>query len=264
MRFKDKVKVIILAAGKGTRMKSDIPKALQPLRGKPFIKHILDTIDTLQLPNKPIVVIGHKKELVMEALGDACLYAEQKEQLGTGHAVGSAQNMAKTLPPEDGVVFVLSADQPLVSKETIESILKKHSEENPKITIGTVTVENFADWRNGLEHFGRIVRDRNGSIQKIVEFKNATEQEKAIREINPALYAFDENWLWQNIEELKNNNNQGEYLLTDLIKIACEQKMKIATVPIRNTIEAMQPNSREELSNLEKIFHTHFMASKVS
>jgi len=248
--MKDKIKIIILAAGKSTRMKSDIPKALMPLKGKAFLQHILDTIKELDPKIKPIIVVGHKKELIREALGENYTYAEQEEQLGTGHAVLSAK---KTINSPHEIVLVLAADQPLVSKETLEKIIKRHLEKNPSLTIGTVIVPDFEDWRIGLNHFGRIVRGQGGSIKKIVEFKDANEEEKKMKELNPALYAFDAKWLWENINKLKNENAQAEYYLTDLVKIACEQNKKIETVSVANIIEAFQPNSKEELEILEKI-----------
>ncbi|MDR3519278.1 MAG: NTP transferase domain-containing protein [Candidatus Pacebacteria bacterium] len=250
MKNFDKTKIVILAAGKSTRMKSDIPKALMPLNNKPFIKHILDTIKKIDPNIEPIIVVGHKKEMLQKVLGKDYTYAEQREQLGTGHAVLSAKNTITT--PHD-IVIVLAADQPMVSKETLEGIIEKHGEKKPTITMGTVTVPDFEDWRAGLNHFGRIIRGSNGLVKKIIEFKDATDEERKIKELNPALYAFDSIWLWENIDKLKNKNIQGEYYLTDLIKIAFEQNKKIETVSITNIIEALQPNTKEELENLEKI-----------
>jgi bifunctional UDP-N-acetylglucosamine pyrophosphorylase/glucosamine-1-phosphate N-acetyltransferase len=250
MKNLDKTRIIILAAGKSTRMKSDIPKALMPLMDKPFIQHILDTIKTLDPNIKPIIVVGHKKEMVQKALGENYIYAEQREQLGTGHAVMSAQNSMDSLHE---TVLVLATDQPMVSRETLESIIEKHQEKNPSITMGIVTVPDFKDWRTGLNHFGRIIRGSDGLVKKIVEFKDANNEEKEIRELNPALYAFNAKWLWENIDKLRNENVQGEYYLTDLVKLAFEQNKKIETVQIKNIIEALQPNSKEELESLEKI-----------
>ncbi|MBI2631275.1 NTP transferase domain-containing protein [Candidatus Nomurabacteria bacterium] len=246
----NKVQIIILAAGKGVRMQSKEPKALTLLAGKPFLKHILDTIKKLDTNIKPIIVVGYKKERIQEVLGRDHAYAEQHEQLGTGHAVMSAKN--NMLKGHD-TVLVISADQPLVSKETLENILAVQKEKKPAITIAAVSVPDFLDWRTGLNNFGRIIRENNRRVKKIVEYKDASAEEKVVKELNLALYAFDAKWLWENIDKLQNENVQGEYYLTDLVKLACDQDEKIETVPVYNILEALQPNSREELEILEKL-----------
>jgi len=242
--------IVILAAGRGKRMESDEPKALAILRGKPFLKHILDTLETIHLPSKPVIVIGHKKERVKEVIGEDYQYAIQEEQLGTGHAVASAREI---LNPNYKTLLVLSADQPLVSKQTIENILTTHEKEKSIITLGTIVLPDFLEWRKGLMNFGRIVRDALNQVEKIVEYKDATEDEKNIKEVNPALYVFDKEWLWDNIENIKNENAQGEYYLTDLIHLAFEQNQKVVGVPIKNILEGLQPNTKEELETLERL-----------
>lgn len=230
-------------------MKSDEPKALALLKGKSFLQHILDTIKTLDLPIKPVIVIGHKKERILKVIGKDYNYAHQEKQLGTGHAVASAKNSTH---PKHNLVLVLSADQPLVSKETIMHIIEKHLEKKPAITMATALLPDFKEWREGLMQFGRIIRDENNQeLKNIVEFKDANKKEKEITEVNPAIYAFDSEWLWKNIDKLKPENAQKEYYLTDLIKIACKQGEKIETMPLENILEALQPNSKEELEILE-------------
>ncbi len=244
------IKIIILAAGFGKRMESEEPKALMMLRGKSFMTYILETISSLNLSSKPIIVIGHKKERIKEVLGENHEYVEQKEQLGTGHAVRSVMSI---VPEKHKVYAILSADQPLVSRETIERIISTHREKKPSITIGTVIIPDFNEWRSGMGNFGRVVRDINGLVKKIIEFKDATEEEKKIKEVNPAVYAFDGDWLYRNIDKLTNNNAQKEFYLTDLVKIACDQNDKVEAVPIVNIIEGLQPNTKAELQVLEKL-----------
>jgi bifunctional UDP-N-acetylglucosamine pyrophosphorylase/glucosamine-1-phosphate N-acetyltransferase len=246
----DKVKIIILAAGKGTRMKSDIPKALTMFKNKPFLMHILDTIKKLDPNIKPIIVVGHKKEQIKEALGENHIYAEQHELLGTGHAVMSAQ---KAINEKHEIVLVISTDQPLISKETLERIISTHNRENSTITIVTAVVPDFEEWRVGLNHFGRIVRGKDGLVKKNVEFKDANDEEKKIKEVNIGMYAFSAEWLWKNIDKIKNENAQAEYYLTDLVKIACDQNKKIEAIEAESILEAIQPNSKEELEMLEKL-----------
>ena len=183
-------------------------------------------------------------------MGEGYKYVEQLEQLGTGDAVKSVKDFVEK---DSDIVLVISADQPTVSSQTLENIISKHTKKNPSITLGTVLVQDFNDWRGGMKNFGRIIRGSDGSVKKIVEFKDATEEEKEIKELNLALYAFDSKWLWENIDKLKNENTQREYYLTDLVKIACDQNKNIEAVAVTNAIEGLHPNSKAELELLEKL-----------
>jgi bifunctional UDP-N-acetylglucosamine pyrophosphorylase/glucosamine-1-phosphate N-acetyltransferase len=243
------VQIIILAAGHGKRMKSELPKALTPLKGKPFLLHLLDTTKKSNMCQDPIIVIGKNGDQVKNFLGNKYFYAVQEEQLGTGHAVMSAKNLAQSAQ----TVLVLYADHPLISAKTIKNIISTHNNNSAIITLATTIVPDFSDWRSAFLSFGRIIRDEKGNIIKIVENKDATDEEKKVTEVNPAYMCFNGEWLWKNLQNLKNNNIQNEYYLTDLISMAFNQKQKIMTVEIENK-EALGVNTKEQLDLMESLF----------
>ena len=247
----DNIQIIILAAGKGTRMKSELPKALTPLRGKPFLKHVLDAVHTMGLPRKPIVVVGHKKELVIEALGSEQVFAMQEEQLGTGHAVRAAE---KLIDPSVDTIVVLFSDQPLMKGETILKLIAEHKKNTDAVmTMATVELGDFSDWKEeAFDNFGRILRNPDGTIARIVERKNVTEDEQKITEVNPAYFVFNAQWMWEKLRELKNDNSQGEYYLVDLPLLAFQEGSKIHDVPI-DYKEALGANTKEQLELLERL-----------
>jgi bifunctional UDP-N-acetylglucosamine pyrophosphorylase/glucosamine-1-phosphate N-acetyltransferase len=246
MKDKSKFEIVILAAGKGKRMQTELPKVLVKFKKKPMIKHILESIKKA-FHKKPIAIVGHKAELVKSELKDLCLYALQEEQLGTGHAVSCAKNNCK----EAEHILVLSGDQPLISPKTIKNIMEKHLKSKSKITFTTTEIVDFTDWRKSFLGFGRILR-KNGEVIGIREYKDANEKEKEIKEVNAGCYAFETKWLWENLEKIKNDNVQNEYYLTDLFKIASRNKNFIETIKI-DSYEALGANSKEELEILEKI-----------
>ncbi len=248
MKKENKIKILILAAGKGTRMKHDLPKVLVPLKGKPMIKYLLESVEKSGVCEKPCIVVGYGKELVKKELGDKYDYAVQEEQLGTGHAVLCAQDYLKD--DTDGVL-VLYGDNPYITPETIKKLAEEHLKFKNKITMATVSLPDFEDWRAFFyTNFSRIVRDADGKILRSVEFRDANDEEKKIKEINPCYFCFDAVWLLKELRNLKNNNAQKEYYLTDLVKKVIEEKENIESINI-DPSEALAINSKEELEILE-------------
>jgi len=241
----NKIQIIILAAGHGKRMQNDeLPKALVPLHDKPMITHLLKSIAVSGVCERPLLVVGQKADMVKAALGEKYDYVFQQDQLGTGHAVAVTR---QALEGKVEHVMVLYGDHPLVTAETIKKLSETHRSSGAVLTMATVQVDDFSDWRAGFADFGRIIRNDNGDITSIIEKRDSTSEQLAIREINPGYYCFSCEWLWKNLERLQNNNAQKEYYLTDLVGIACSQQLPIASVVI-NPREALGVNTAEQLS----------------
>ncbi len=249
-KTRKKIRIIILAGGKGERMQSDLPKVLAEVKGKSMIEHLLEAVRKSGIDNRPVIVVGYGKEKVMAKLGKEYNYVIQNEQLGTGHAVMSAQEL---LENKLGHVLVLYGDHSLVSTETIKKLTSKHLESGGKITMATAKLPDFKDWRALFyKNFSRIVRDENDKIIKDVQFRDASEEEKKITEVNPCYFCFEAKWLWKKLKTLKNDNAQKQYYLTDLVKLAIQEKIKIESISI-SPEEALGVNSKEELEILERL-----------
>jgi bifunctional UDP-N-acetylglucosamine pyrophosphorylase / glucosamine-1-phosphate N-acetyltransferase len=245
----EKTEIIILAAGKGKRMLSDLPKALIELLGKPFLSYVTSAVSGLNISKKPIIIVGHKKELVIEKMGDGFTYVTQEEQLGTGHAVSIALPF---LSPETENILILYCDQPLVKTETLQKLSDEHFSSNATLTMATVNVLDFLDWRAGFFNYSRIIRNSDGKLERVVECKDATEEERKITEVNPVYFIFKRAWLEKEINNINNQNSQGEYYLTDLVKKAFEDGEDIHTVSI-DALDALGANTNEEKEILEGI-----------
>ena len=241
------MQTVILAAGKGSRMQSDLPKALVPLKGQPMIKYLLDSVKECNFKEEPIIVVSPDNyQIIKEALKDYKVkYALQDKQLGTGHALACAESKADK---NSKYVVCLYGDHPFISRK---SILKIKNEVSSELAMMTVKIDNFFGWKKCFSHWGKIVREE-GKVKEIIEYKDATEEEKKITEINPAFVCFSTKWLWKNIDKLKNNNAQKEYYLTDLVKIAFKNNVDIKTINLLPE-EAMGVNSLEELKIAEKL-----------
>jgi bifunctional UDP-N-acetylglucosamine pyrophosphorylase / glucosamine-1-phosphate N-acetyltransferase len=241
-------RVIILAAGKGTRMKSDIPKALTSVAGKPILQYLHESILESGVDDRPVVVIGPERQKLCEAFGGLCDYAVQEEQLGTGHAVQSARDVVA----DARAVIVLYGDHPFVSSITLRRLIELHERAGGVVTMMTTTLSDFDDWRCSFLHWGRILRDSHGHIVGVREYKDAMESEQAIREVNPGLYCFDTAWLWKNIDQIKNFNANGEYYLTDLIELAVAQGQEIVSMSVASE-EVIGINTQAEREIAEQV-----------
>ena len=231
---------IILAAGKGTRMQQSLPKALTPIGGKPILQYLYESVNASGVDGVPVVVVGPERPELCKAWNGVCEYIVQEEQLGTAHAVNvccHAVNGADAL-------IVLYGDHPFVSPQTLRNLADLHKKNHSIVSIMTTTVPSFDEWPIYL-HWGRVIRDLKGRTRAIREYKDATESERMITEVNPALYCFDTVWLWENISHIKNVNANGEYYLTDLVERAVSQGHEIATMSIPPE-EAVGVNTQEE------------------
>jgi bifunctional UDP-N-acetylglucosamine pyrophosphorylase / glucosamine-1-phosphate N-acetyltransferase len=239
---------IILAAGKGTRMGADLPKALVPVAGKPILEHLYESVAASGVDGVPVIVIGHERTRLCESFGGACQYIVQEEQLGTGHAVMVCRDAVM----DADAVIVLYGDHPFVGAETLRKLARMHEAQKPVLSMMTTTVPSFEQWES-YRHWGRILRDSHGHIMAIREYKDAMESEQEIREVNPGLYCFDTRWLWENIDQIKNFNAKSEFYLTDLIELAVAQGKDIATMSIAPE-ESVGVNTPDELVLAERIY----------
>ncbi len=243
------VQVVILAGGQGKRMNMDMPKVLVPFHDKPMIDYVVEAVVHSGIENKPILVVGYEKEKIINHLGDKVIYSVQEQQLGTGHAVKITKD---SISDNVDYIIVLYGDQPAITGAMIANLSKTHIDKKMPLTMATVTVPDFDDWyRVFHSSFSRIVRDENGKILKSIEFKDATEEEKKIKELNPCYFCFDKNWLFEKLEQIKNDNSQEEYYLTDLVKYGALEG-GIASVAI-SPEEALGVNTIEQLRELETI-----------
>lgn len=241
---------IVLAAGKGTRMKSSLSKVMHPVCNKPMIGHIVDALEASGV-SRIVVVVGHGAERVKEYLKDRVEYALQEPQLGTGHAV----MMADMLKDEMGDTIVLCGDGPCIQKETIQKVFAAN--ENYSATVVTSVLEDGA-------RYGRIVRNENGLVEKIIEAKDCNEEQLAIREINTGIFCFKNQLLFEGLKEIKNENAQNEYYLTDLLEIFNGHGYPVNAMVLKDSDEAMGVNDRVDLAKAnawmrQYINHQHML-----
>lgn len=233
---------VILAAGQGTRMKSKLYKVLHPVCGKPMVEHVIDHVSKLEM-KKIVTIIGHGAEKVKQYLGSKSDYALQEEQLGTAHAVRQAESV---LGDEKGTTLVICGDTPLITPDTMKALFLHHTNTNAKATILTAYSEDPTG-------YGRIIRNENGSVEKIVEHKDASDAELKVKEINTGTYCFDNQSLFLALKEVKNENVQGEFYLPDVIEILKNKGEIISAYQTADMEETLGVNDRIALSQAENI-----------
>lgn len=229
---------IILAAGKGTRMKSDLPKVMHPILSEPMIVHITTHLNRINV-DQTIVVIGHQGEVVQECLKDSVVYASQNEQLGTGHAVLQA------LPSlnEEGDTIILYGDVPCIQSETMERIFELNQDVD--MTIYTAVLED-------AKQYGRLIRDTQGQVAAIIEHKDCSDAQRLVKEINTGIYCVKNSALHDYMKKIKNDNVQKEYYLTDLVQLLIEDNKKVQAIPLQDVDEVQGVNDRIDLAKASK------------
>lgn len=233
---------IILAAGKGTRMKSKLYKVLHPVSGQPMVEHIINRVSETN-PDQIITIVGHGAEQVKAQLGERSEYALQAEQLGTGHAVLQA---ASFLQGKEGTTLVISGDTPLLTTETLNNLFEYHQGKNASATILTAQAEDPTG-------YGRIIRDHIGIVEKIVEQKDTTPEEALVQEINTGTYCFDNQALFEALNKVGTDNAQGEYYLTDIIEILKDAGKTVAAYKTEDFDESMGVNDRIALAKANEL-----------
>jgi len=233
---------IVLAGGKGTRMKSDLPKVLFEACGRPMISYVVDVLERAGI-ERIIVVVGYRADLVRQTLADRpnVIFAEQTEQLGTGHAVMMCRD---ALQGQTGPVLIVTGDSPLIQQSSVEKLLTDFSASQPACLLGTLHKED----PTGL---GRIVRDANGDFEGIVEEKDATDAQRAITEANMSTYVFDTVELLNALDQLTDDNRQREYYLTDCPGILKRQGKEVRALAVLEPCESLSVNTLDDLRIVE-------------
>src|SRR3989304_321191 len=234
--------VIVLAAGKGKRMKSELPKVLHPILGRPMLNYVLDAVMQIS-PERIIVVVGYGADKIKETLSYIKVkYALQSKQLGTGHAVRCAKGAFRDY---NGKILIVNGDFPLIRSETLKGFVENHKKTNTGISLLTAFLDS-------PEGYGRVVRNGKGDVIRIVEEKDATPKEKMIKEINSGAYCVESSFLWDVIGKIGSKNEQKEYYLPDIVNIATQSGKKISGFIVPDGEEVLGVNNREELARVEE------------
>jgi bifunctional UDP-N-acetylglucosamine pyrophosphorylase / glucosamine-1-phosphate N-acetyltransferase len=235
-----KITAILLAAGQGTRMKSDVPKVLHPLCGKPMLWHVLEALNSAT-NEKPVVIVGHGAQEVKNYVGDSAECVLQEPQLGTAHAAMQAERILKG---KSDLVIVTYADMPLLRGETFQRLVETQRLNTGPFSLLTVIAED-------PRGFGRIVRKSDGTVEAIVEEYVATREQREIKELNVGAYCFRAEWLWDTLHRIEKNPKKGEYYLTDIVELAVKEDLPVQAVVHDDFIETIGINTRVHLSEAE-------------
>ncbi len=208
-----------------------------------MVERLVDSILESGVTKRPLVVIGYGTEIIKKYLGTKCNYVLQTEQLGTAHAVSCAKDYLEGVKN----ILVLYGDHPFLTAKTIGELARAHEQNGAVLTMMTVRLPDFDGWHKIFGDWGRIIRGESGNLKAIVEKKDATEEQLKITEVNPALFCFRADWLWENLPKLNCNNTQGEFYLTDLVQMAILDGQKVETLAINNPAEAVGINNHEQL-----------------
>ena len=250
------VDAVILAAGKGTRMQSDLPKVMHEVADRPMLHWVIDACREVGV-DRIVVVVGHRADLVEASLRDATdvEFVTQEDQLGTGHAVDQARPLFQANADRD--VLVLCGDGPLIGSETLRTLVETHRSAAADATLATSVIDDPSG-------YGRIVRDADGDFERIVEQKDATDAELAIREVNPSYYCFRAGPLFDRLARTDNENANGEYYVTDVFGIAREDGARVSVVAAVPPEDILSINDADQLSEVDRIMRTRLAASGAS
>ena len=238
---------IILAAGKGTRMATELPKAMVPLCDIPLLQRVLNA--ALPISPKPTIIIGYKKDEVIQGTNNAFHYIYQKEQLGSGHAVQYAK--AELINKNFDVILVLTCDQPFINTQSLIKLIDTHRTSHAVASLLTAMLPSYDGDFRGFNYYSRIIKN-NHNIERVIEYKDASDSERTIKEVSIGGYAFKADWLWDNIQKIKNENAAHEFYLTELFNIAAKQGATTVTSQVENPIEGFGVNTLEELAAAER------------
>lgn len=236
--------VVILAAGQGKRMKSELPKVMHLVRGQPMIRHVVHTAQAMQ-PRKIVIIVGvGRDKIIHELRGESVEFTIQEQQLGTGHAVLQAQEYLRGF---SGDVLILSGDVPLLSELTLDKLLHRHYVSHAAATVLSTIIDNPTG-------YGRVIRKADGLLQRIVEEKDCTPEERQIQEINAGVYLFDADTLYRYLPRVSNANAQQEYYLPDVLPLILAGNGYIAVEQITDAREVAGVNTLQQLEEINRIY----------